>query len=258
MAVAELSRRLDGLPLALELAAARTRLLAPAAAGSVEHGLALLRWDTPDLPPRHRTLRATLDWSHALLSSQEQAVFRRLGVFAGGFGFEAVAGIAAADELGVEPLDVLATLADKHLVRGLRSTGDAPRFGQPVTVREYARERLAESGEDEQARDRHLAYFVALAEQADRAMRGPDEDRWLRRLDREVDELRLAHEWAIKRGDAETEWRLVAALALFWVLRGYLREGSERVRAAMAGSYDADPQLRSPIPRRRRYARRVV
>ena len=170
-AVAELSRRLDGLPLAMELAAARTRLLEPAALlARVEHGLALLRWDTADLPPRHRTLRATLDWSYALLSPEEQAVFRRLGVFAGGFTLEAVGAVAATDELGVEPLDVLQGLVDKHLVRVLESAGEEPRFGQLATVREYALERLAESGEAEATRDRHLAYYLALAEQAERAM----------------------------------------------------------------------------------------
>ena len=139
-AVAELSRRLDGLPLAMELAAARTRLLEPAALlARVEHGLALLRWDTADLPPRHRTLRATLDWSYALLSPEEQAVFRRLGVFAGGFTLEAVGAVAATDELGVEPLDVVQGLVDKHLVRVLeRAAGEEPRFGLLATVREYA------------------------------------------------------------------------------------------------------------------------
>jgi predicted ATPase/DNA-binding CsgD family transcriptional regulator len=245
-AVAELSRRLDGLPLAVELAAARTRLLAPGALlARVEQGLALLRWETSDLPLRHRTLRATLDWSYALLSPVEQAVFRRLGVFAGGFTLEAVAAVTATDELDVEPLDGVQGLVDKHLVRVVPSPGDEPRFEQLMTVREYALERLAESGDEEQTRDRHLASFLALAEQAERAMLGPDETPWLNRLDREVDNLRQAHEWAITRGDAEVEWRLVAALALFWVSRGYFREGVERIDAALARSYDADPALRA-------------
>ena len=121
------------------------------------------------------------------------------------------------------------------------SLGDAaeePRFGQLATVREYALERLAESGEAEATRDRHLAYYLALAEQAEGAMHGPDETRWLNRLDREVDNLRLAHDWAIARGDAEAEWRLVAALALFWVLArlsaGRRRSGwKRRCRARM-------------------------
>jgi len=131
-AVAELSRRLDGLPLAVELAAARTRLLDPAALlARVEHSLTLLRWETADLPLRHRTLRATLDWSYALLSAEEQAVFRRLGVFAGTFTLEAVAAVAATDELGVEPLEVMQGLVDKHLVRVLESA--AREAGTPVS-----------------------------------------------------------------------------------------------------------------------------
>ena len=129
-AVAELSRRLDGLPLAVELAAARTRFLGPGALlARMEHNLALLRWDTSDLPPRHRTLRATLDWSYALLRAEEQAVFRRLGVFAGGFNLEAMGAVVATDELDVEPLEVLQGLVDKHLVRVLASERESHVLG---------------------------------------------------------------------------------------------------------------------------------
>ena len=135
--VAELSCRLDGLPLAVELAAVRTRLMGPAAlVARVEQGLELLRWDTPDLPPRHRTLRATLDWSYDLLCPEEQLVFRWLGVFAGGFTLEAVAAVAVTDKLGAEPLDVLAALADKHLVGVITSAEQEPRFGLLATMRE--------------------------------------------------------------------------------------------------------------------------
>jgi predicted ATPase/DNA-binding CsgD family transcriptional regulator len=245
-ALAELSRRLDGLPLAVELAAARIRLLKPAALlARMEHGLDLLRWDTADLPPRHRTLRATLDWSYALLSAEAQAVFRRLGVFAGGFTLEAMGAVAATDDLDVEPLEMMRGLADKHLVRVLQRTEEAPRFGLLATVREYALERLAESGETVATRDRHLAYYLALAEKAERTMLAPEETEWLIRLEHEVDNLRLAHEWASTRGNAEAVYRLVAALALFWVLRGYLKEGAEWIDAALARSYPADPALRA-------------
>lgn len=246
-AVAELSRRLDGLPLAMELAAARTRLLEPSALlARFERSLTLLRWDAPDLPPRHRTLRATLDWSCALLDSDEDAVFRRLGAFAGGFSLEAMAAVAAMDDLDVEPLEIVQGLVDKHLVRVLRSASDEdPRFGLLETVRAFARERLTESGDAEQTCDRHLTYHLALAEQAERGLYGPDETHWLIRLDEEIDNLRAALDWAIGRGDPEAEWRLIAALALFWVLRGYLREGTQRVEAALARSYEADPALRA-------------
>lgn len=246
-AVAELSRRLDGLPLAMELAAARTRLLDPASLlARVERSLALLRWDAPDLPPRHRTLQATLDWSYALLSADEQAVFRRLSAFAGGFTLEAVGAVAVTDDLDVQPLDVLQGLVDKHLVRVLeRAAGEDPRFGLLETVRAYAHERLAESDEAEQTRDRHLAYHLALAEQAAPGIWGPEEERWLSWLDHDVDNLRQAHDWAIAKGDAEAEWRFVAALASFWSFRGYFREGVERVTAALSRSYAADLSLRA-------------
>ena len=244
-AVAELSRRLDGMPLAMELAAARTRFLNPAALlARVERSLTLLHWDTPDLPPRHRTLRATLDWSYVLLSPEEKIVFRRLGVFAGGFTLEAVEAITSPDELDVESLDVVQGLVDKHLIRVLeRAPGEEPCFGLLATVREYALERLEESGEARATRDHHLTYYLALAEQAERTIRGPEEKRWLGRLDDEVDNLRRALDWATTQDDAEAEWRFVAALGLFWVYRGYLREGAERVAAALTRSHDADPAL---------------
>ena len=136
----------------------------------VENSLALLRWDAPDVPSRHRTLRATLDWSYALLSAAEQRVFRRLGVFAGGFSLEAVDAVAAMDDLDTDLLDVLQGLVDKHLIRVLKGGDDEPRFGLLATVREYALKRLAESEEAEATRDRHLTYFLSLAEQAGRAM----------------------------------------------------------------------------------------
>jgi predicted ATPase/DNA-binding CsgD family transcriptional regulator len=246
-AVAELSRRLDGLPLAMELAAARTRLLAPAALlARVERSLSLLRWDTPDLPPRHRTLRATLDWSYVLLSFAEKAVFRRLGVFAGGFTLEAAEAVVATNELDGDPLEIVQGLVDKHLVRVLeRAAGAEPRFGQLATVREYALERLAESDETETTRDRHLTYYLVLAEQGDGRVLGPQENEWLNHLDRDIDNFRLAQEWAIARSNGEAEWRFVAALATSWLLRGYYREGAQRIEAALARSYDPDPALRA-------------
>jgi predicted ATPase/DNA-binding CsgD family transcriptional regulator len=247
-AVAELTRRLDGLPLAVELAAARSRLLEPSALLTrLEDGLALLRWDTPDLPPRQRTLRATLDWSYALLSSAEQAVFRRLGVFAAGFTLEAVAAVAATPDLGVDALDVLAALVDKHLVRATGNPGDEPRFRLLATVREYAREQLTESEDEEATRNRHLAYYLTLVEQAERAMLGPHEERWLTRLESDMANLRLAQEWAISSGNAASECRLAAAQALFWVLRGYLQEGTRQIEAALSRSHDADPLLRARL-----------
>jgi non-specific serine/threonine protein kinase len=247
-AVGELTRRLDGLPLALELAAARTRCLEPAALlERVEQGLSFLRWMTPDLPPRHRTLRGTLDWSYALLNPEEQAVFRRLGVFAGGFTIDAVSVIARTTDLGVDPLDTLAALTDKHLVTPLDSVRSDPHFGLLMTIQEYTRERLVESDEYREFRDRHLDYYIHLVEQADGARRGPDEASWLARLDSEIDNLRHALAWAIAQGNVRAEWRLVAGLALFWEFRGDQREGAERIEAALTRVCDSDPALRARV-----------
>ena len=243
--VAELSCRLDGLPLAVELAAVRTRLMGLAAlVARVEQGLELLRWDTADLPLRHRTLLATLDWSYDLLCPEEQLVFRRLGVFAGGFTLEAVAAVAVTDKLGAEPLDVPSP------GRQAPGRGDHE-CGAGATLRAAghdARICAVAVGGERRSRadgDRHLIHYLALAEQADGAMRGPDEAAWLNRLDHEVDNLRQAQAWAIARGDANAEWRFVAALALFWVFRGYLREGMERIEVARSRAYEADPALRA-------------
>ena len=144
-------------------------------------------------------------------------------------------------------IDALSALVDHSLV--LRDDGDPeePRYRLLETTREYALERLEASGDAAATHDRHLAYYLALAEQADQAMLGPDEERWLIHLDHEVDNLRLAQEWAITRGDTEAEWRLVAALALFWVFRGYLREGAERAAAALSRSFAAAPALRARL-----------
>ena len=247
-AVAELTRRLDGLPLALELAAARTRCLEPSALlERVEQGLAFLRWNTPDLPTRHRTLRSTLDWSYALLTPQEQAVFRRLGVFAGRFSIDAVAVIAQTGDLDVDPLETLATLTDKHLVYPIDAAPGDPQFGLLMTIQEYTRERLIEIDEYQAVRDRHLDYYIELVEQADRARRGPEEATWLARLDSEIDNLRHALGWAITQGNVRAEWRLVAGLALFWEFRGYQREGAERIEAALTRRCDPDPELHARV-----------
>jgi predicted ATPase len=240
-AVAELSRRLDGLPLTLELAAARTRLLDPAALlARVEHGLALLRWDAPDLPARQRTLQATLDWSYALLSRPEQTIFRRLGVFAGSFTLEAVADATAVTELEVEPLEVVSALADKHLVRALGSGSGAPRFALLATMREYAREQLAANEELEVTRHRHLTHYLTLAEQTAEARQSPGEASWLVRLAVEEADLRQALEWAVTTGNIEAELGLVSILWELWASQGALREGVARVEEALARAGEAE------------------
>ena len=233
-AVAELSRRLEGLPLAIELAASRSRILDPAAlVGRLNQGPDVLRWETSDLPPRQQTLRATLDWSYGLLDTAEQTVFRRLGVFSDGFTLDAAAVVAATVDLGVEALDVLTSLVEKHLVRVIRGGSVEPQFTLLETVREYTKAQLA-SGEERAARDRHLAYFLALAEEAAGGVFGPDPAEWTDLLEREHDNLRAALGWAISTGDVEAELRLVIALWAFWVVRGHLQEGIAHIGAALS------------------------
>ncbi|MEA2586403.1 MAG: hypothetical protein QOF33_4488 [Thermomicrobiales bacterium] len=245
-AVAELSRRLDGLPLAIELAAARSRVLDPAALlDLLEQGLGLLRWDATDLPPRHQTLQTTLDWSYGLLEPLEQAVCRRLGIFAGGFTLDAVAAVAATTELGVEALDVVTSLADKHLVRANGRADAGPRFRLLETVRQYALAQLAASGEEDATRDRHLAYFLALAEQAAGGLFGRDPGAWTERLEGEHDNLRTALGWAGRKGDVEAELRFIVALWSFWVVKGHLREGRAHVEATLSRASAVEPRLRA-------------
>lgn len=253
-AVATLCRRLDGLPLAIELAAARIRFLDPAMLLSrMNHGLALLRWDARDLPPRQRTLRAALDWSYRLLTPDEQVVFRRLGVFAGGFSLdaaEAVTGgwgetlpVANAQPSAPALFDGLASLAEKHLVRVERHEPDNIRFMMLETVRQYALERLDESGERSEAFDRHLAYFLALAERAEPEFTGPDQGMWLHRVQLDHDNFRAALAWANATGKVTAELRLAASLARFWIAGGHLQEGLDRLTAALSHARDTDPAL---------------
>ena len=243
-AVAELIRRLDGLPLAIEFAASRTPMMTPAAlVERMDHSLSLLRWDAPDLPPRQRTLRATLDWSHDLLPPTDRDVFRRLGVFVGGFTLDAAAATAAMAELGVEPLDAIASLIGKQLVRVVSREDGEPRFGMLETVREYARERLAASGEEESTRARHMLHFLTLAEQVEQAMFTADELAWMTNAIAEQANLRSALEWAIRSGNTEAEWRMVASIWPMWATVGAWQEGTALFDATLAGSQTAEPGL---------------
>jgi predicted ATPase len=222
--VARIVRRLDGLPLAIELAAARVRTLSPEAIDArLDGALGLLTGGARDLPARQRTLRGAIDWSHDLLEAPERCLFRRLGVFAGSAdlaGVEAVCG--AASELGIEPLDGLDSLADKSLVRAI--PGPEPRFTMLVTIRAYARECLDASGEADRIDDRHLVAFLAFAEEAAGHLTGADGRAWLDHVELEHDNLRAALDHAIRAGQAERAMRLATALWRFWQIRGLLHE----------------------------------
>jgi predicted ATPase/DNA-binding SARP family transcriptional activator len=227
-AVARICRQLDGIPLALELAAARLGALSVAeVAGRLGDRFALLSGGSRMALPRHQTLRATLDWSWELLGEGERRLLRRLTVFAGGWALEAAEAVLGADD-GLpagEVLDVLADLVAKSLVQVTEREGQS-RYGLLEMVRQYARERLEASGEAATLHDRHLAYYLAVAEQAEPELTGPDQGIWLATLEREHDNLRAALTWARESGAGEAGLRLGGALWRFWYLRGYIRDGS--------------------------------
>ena len=226
-AVDAICRRLDGLPLAIELAASRVALLPPQALlARLERRLSLLIAGAHDLPERQRTLRAAIAWSYDLLDADERALFARLGIFVGGCTIEAaeaVCGTAGGRQDTV--LDRLASLMNKSLLRMDVAGHGEPRFGMLETIREYALERLAESGDEEESRRRHAGYYLALAEAAEPELTGPAQGMWLERLEDEGDNLRAALRWARESGEIDTGLRLAGALWRFWYMRGYQREG---------------------------------
>ncbi len=234
-AVATICHRLDGLPLAIELAAARVTVFSPQGLlARLGHGLKLLTGGARDLPPRQQTLRATLAWSYDLLSASEQALFRRLAVFVGGCTLEAAEAVCDADgDLTMEVVDGVASLVDKSLLWQVPATipaaepgDDDLRFTMLETLREYALEQLREAGEEAGVRDRHLDFFLALAEEAAPRLQGAAQLAWADRLQREHDNLRAALRWSLREhGGADAGLRLAAALVWFWIMRGYVSEG---------------------------------
>lgn len=235
-AVAEICARLDGLPLAIELAAARTKLLSPQAICSrLSNPLKFLTGGARDLPERQRTLRGAIAWSHALLSAGEQALFARLSVFAGGCALEAVEAICDAEaDLPVDVLEGLSSLLDKSLLRQEEEAGGEPRFVMLETLREYARERLEVRGNAEETSRLHAEYFLALAEQGESKLRQPDEATWLERLDVEHDNMRAALSWTLESEETELGLRLAGTLWRFWYARGYYGEGRRWLEEALA------------------------
>jgi predicted ATPase len=243
-AVAAICWRLAGLPLALELAAAKARFLDPKTLLSRLDRALSSTW-ARDLPERQRTMRATLNWSHDLLSEPERVLFRRLSVFAGGFTLEAAEAVGAAGSVGVEDvLDLLGTLVEQSLVRVEPGAGgDEGRYGMLEPVRQYALEKLKESREAEEIRRRHARFFVDLAERAEPALRGPRQAEWLERLERENANLRAAMSWALSTGDHDTAARLGWGLHGFWMVRGHHREGRRWMEATL--EHELPPALRA-------------
>jgi predicted ATPase/DNA-binding CsgD family transcriptional regulator len=239
--VAKICYRLDGIPLAIELAAARTKVLSTEEISErLDDCFALLTAGNRTALPRHRALRATMDWSHELLPEQEQILFRRLSVFSGGFTLKAAESVCAGEDFErSNVLDLLSHLVDKSLVIVWEnSTGT--RYRLLETVRQYGRERLDES-EDEVER-RHAGFFVGLAEEAEGELSGSDQARWLTLLQTEHDNLRAALSWSLgEKRDVGFGVRLAAALWPFWFARGYLSEGRRWLESAVSQSGHAAP-----------------
>ena len=244
-AVVELCRRLDGIPLAIELAAARLRVLSVKELVSrLGQRLQLLSQPTRDGAARPRTLRAALDWSHDLLDASEQRVFRRLAVFAGGWTVDAAEQVCAeGDAEAWEVLDVLERLAERSLVHVERDADGRARHRLLETVREYALERLDASEEADAQRAVHTAHFVALAEASVGRLSGPEAPVWLDRLSADHENLRVATSRAVEAGDAETAWRLVGALREFWFTRGHFEEGRRVSESALALTGEGPPTV---------------
>jgi predicted ATPase len=225
--VAGICRRLDGLPLALELAAPWTRLLTPdALLERLERRLTLLVAGPQDLPERQRSLRATLTWSCDLLTEDQRSLLRRLAVFAGSAPLEAVDVVGqAAGRLGDDVLQLLGGLADHSLVQSLSSPQGSMRVTILETIREYGRELLQAAGESQVTEHAHAEYYAALAAEAEAEMEGPAQAAWMSRIELELDNIRAALSWARSSGNVDLGLRLAASLELFWHMRGYRREG---------------------------------
>jgi len=244
-AVAEICRRLDGLPLAIELAAARVKLLTPRAMVSrLERRLPLLTGGARDLPARQRTLRDTIAWSYDLLGDAERRLFQRLAVFVGGFGLEAAEAVGAESDgtswmadpsHDIDILDAVSSLVDKSLLRLQDSPDDEPRFTMLETIREYGLEQLEASGEADAIRYRHASHFLAQAEEGASSLFGPDQVTWMRRLDLDQANFRAIMGWSRNgRVPAEVGLRLVGALDAYWLKRGSMGESRVGLDALLA------------------------
>jgi predicted ATPase/class 3 adenylate cyclase/uncharacterized protein HemY len=262
--VAEICTRLDGLPLAIELAAARVKFLSPQAILSrLQSRLKLLTGGARDAHSRQFTLRNTIAWSHDLLSEEEQKLFRRLAVFQGGRSIEAIEAVchvsANSDaDLQIDLLDGISSLIDKSLLRQEESAGGEPRFVMLETIHEFAREKLEESGEADNLRRQHAQFFLALAEQVEGELRGPRQVDYLDLLDIEHPNLRAALSWALEN-DLDAGLRLFGALVPFWFDRGHWSEGKKwwdlaRSKTEVGEASSARPQISAAAHAKALYA----
>jgi predicted ATPase/class 3 adenylate cyclase/DNA-binding CsgD family transcriptional regulator len=244
-AVAEICVRLDGLPLALELAAARLKLFAPEALlARLSRRLKLLTGGARDLPERQQTIRNTIDWSYQLLDADGQRLFARLGVFVGGCTLEAAEAVCTMEEdLGADVLEGLGALVDQSLVRQNQGLDGEPRFTMLETIREFALEQLAARGQREATQRRQAVYYRTFAEAAKSGVWGPQHKHWMDRLEQEHANLRAVLEWAGARGETELGLQLGSALGELWDVQGTVTEGRTQLSALLAQAQPGPPTL---------------
>jgi len=241
VAVREITRQLDGLPLAIELAASRTNLLTPdQILGRLDDQFRLLASSRRDRG-RHSTLETAMDWSHDLLSPHERSLFRQLAVFAGGWSLEALEAICQRPE--ADAVDLLGRLVDQSLVDA-SDIGGTNRYRLLEPVRRYALGKLRAAGEEASARRRHCAFFVEFAVAGESGLRGNEQDAWARRLELDHDNMRTAIDWSLDEGETELALRLVAAMGWFWWMHGHWKEAQRWFHRVYQATPDADPVLR--------------
>ena len=252
-AVMDVCRRLDGIPLAIELAAARVKTLTPAEiAHHLDQRFALLTGGRRSALPRHQTLKAAVDWSYHLLDDPEQTLLRRLSVFAGGAALEAVDHVCSGDGVGAGPgtcLDLLTNLVERSLVvpRVGPQVGAETRYGLLETIRFYGRDRMAEAGETDALAARHLRWCVELAEAAEPHLTGPEQQAWLVRLDADYANLRAALAYSLDHGLADQARRLAGSLAMFWRLRSRFAEGFDWIYRSLAAGDDRTAEAENAL-----------
>lgn len=249
--IAQICYRLDGIPLAIELAASRVKVLTPEQIASrLDDRFRLLTGGSRTALPRQQTLRAMIDWSYSLLSEEEKALFRRLAVFVSGWTLEAAESVCGEEKDGFDVLDLLTRLVDKSLILSEESV-DGIRFHRLETIRQYSREKFFETDEVEAVRDRHLDFFVQYTELVDEKLKGRDQMVWQKRMSAEQDNLRAALEWGLSR-NPDSALRIAGAANLFWTAGGYSAEGFRWTQKAL------EQVEKIPIPKGRTIEQRLV
>ncbi len=247
--IAEICTRLEGLPLAIELAARRSKVLSlQTLLSRLEYGLEVLTGGAQNIAAHQQTLRSTIAWSYDLLSSEEQLLFRRLSVFDGEFSLEAAeAVVKAPGGMTIPVLDAVASLVDKSLLEHREQEGPERYLCLSGLIREYGLERLAAVGELERARDAHAQYYLALAEKAEPALKGAEQANWLERLEHKHHNLRAALLWLLERGQLEEALRLAAALEQFWLMGGHASEGYSFLEKALEASRESNAPISAQV-----------